>query len=195
MLIVGVGNFYSPLLDGPLFHNSNKLEFLGVDQILAPCLVLYLYLCLFLPAKSDLVKRSTDCPRAWTGFNGRCFRYIPKPMSWARAEKNCHSMKANLASVHDMEEYHEIQRLIMTASHEYKETWIGGTDAQEENHWFWIDGTPFLYTNWCPGEPNNHRRQKQDCLHMNHGGQKCWDDFQCYLQRPSVCAKKARFIY
>ncbi|KAM4713877.1 C-type mannose receptor 2-like [Anableps anableps] len=120
-------------------------------------------------AKSDLVKRSTFCSRGWTGFNGRCFRYIPKPMSWARAEKNCESMKANLASVHNIEDYHEIQSLIMTASHEYKETWIGGTDAQEENQWFWSDGTPFHYINWCPGEPNNHKRQ-QHCLRINHGG-------------------------
>ncbi|XP_014831463.1 PREDICTED: type-2 ice-structuring protein-like isoform X2 [Poecilia mexicana] len=146
-------------------------------------------------AKSDLVKRSTDCPRGWTGFNGRCFRYIPQPMSWARAEKNCQSMKANLASVHNMEEYHEIQRLIISASHEYKKTWIGGSDAQEQNHWFWIDGTPFLYTNWCPGEPNNHGRRKQDCLQMNHGDHKCWDDVQCHRPKPSVCAKKVRFIY
>uniref|UniRef100_A0A3Q2DBB6 Ladderlectin-like n=1 Tax=Cyprinodon variegatus TaxID=28743 RepID=A0A3Q2DBB6_CYPVA len=82
-------------------------------------------------AKSDLVKRSARCSRGWTPLNGRCFRYIPRPMSWAKAERNCVSMRGNLASVHDIEEYHEIQRLIMTSSHEYKETWIGGTDAQE----------------------------------------------------------------
>ncbi|XP_014831465.1 PREDICTED: type-2 ice-structuring protein-like isoform X1 [Poecilia mexicana] len=138
-------------------------------------------------AKSDLVKRSTDCPRGWTGFNGRCFRYIPQPMSWARAEKNCQSMGANLASVHDKEDYHEIKKLIVTASHEYKATWIGGSDAQEENEWFWSDGTPFHYTIWCPGEPNNSR--KQHCLYT--GGRNCWDDFQCYHHKPSVCVKRA----
>uniref|UniRef100_A0A3B3VW45 Ladderlectin-like n=1 Tax=Poecilia latipinna TaxID=48699 RepID=A0A3B3VW45_9TELE len=135
----------------------------------------------FSKTKSDLVKRSTDCPHGWTGFNGRCFRYIPKPMSWARAEKNCQSMKANLASVHNMEEYHEIQRLIISASHEYKKTWIGGSDAQEDNNWFWIDGTPFLYTNWCPGEPNNYGGRKQDCLQINFGGKAmfCKNEIRC----------------
>ncbi|XP_014835616.1 PREDICTED: ladderlectin-like, partial [Poecilia mexicana] len=73
--------------------------------------------------------------------------------------------------------------------------WIGGSDAQEDNNWFWIDGTPFLYTNWCPGEPNNYGGRKQDCLQINFGDHKCWDDVQCYFPKPSVCAKKVRFIY
>ncbi|MEQ2246282.1 hypothetical protein ILYODFUR_036836, partial [Ilyodon furcidens] len=82
-------------------------------------------------AKRDLVKRSTVCSRGWTGFDGRCFRYVPTLMSWAKAEKRCQSMKAHLASIHDIEEYHEIQRLVMTATHEFQVTWVGGSDAQE----------------------------------------------------------------
>ncbi|XP_015253606.1 PREDICTED: ladderlectin-like [Cyprinodon variegatus] len=140
-------------------------------------------------AKSDLVKRSARCSRGWTPLNGRCFRYIPRPMSWAKAERNCVSMRGNLASVHDIEEYHEIQRLIMTSSHEYKETWIGGTDAQEANQWFWSDGTHFLFTNWCSGEPNN-THGVQRCLQINYGYRKCWDDFECFFPKPSVCARK-----
>uniref|UniRef100_A0A3Q2EF76 C-type lectin domain-containing protein n=1 Tax=Cyprinodon variegatus TaxID=28743 RepID=A0A3Q2EF76_CYPVA len=143
-------------------------------------------------AKSDLVKRSARCSRGWTPLNGRCFRYIPRPMSWAKAERNCVSMRGNLASVHDIEEYHEIQRLILTSSHEYKETWIGGTDAQEYYHWFWSDGTHFHFTNWCSGEPSNSWNiyGREHCLAINHGQQKCWNDLHCYHRKPSVCAKK-----
>ena len=39
-------------------------------------------------------------------------------------------MNANLASVHNMHDYHEIQKLIMSASYEFKPSWIGGSDAQ-----------------------------------------------------------------
>ncbi|MEQ2309149.1 hypothetical protein AMECASPLE_035588 [Ameca splendens] len=140
-------------------------------------------------AKRDLVKRSTVCSHGWTGFNGRCFRYIPTPMSWANAEKRCQSMKGNLASIHDIEEYHEIQRVVMTATHELSVTWVGGSDAQEENQWLWTDGTSFQFKNWCPGEPNNIHQQH--CLTINYGGQKCWDDNQCRYKRPFLCAKKA----
>ncbi|KAI3376045.1 hypothetical protein L3Q82_016574, partial [Scortum barcoo] len=68
-------------------------------------------------------------------------------MTWAKAEKNCQSMGGNLASIHNIIlEYHEIQRLVMSSSYEYKEAWIGGSDAQEENTWFWSDGKPFHYS-------------------------------------------------
>ncbi|XP_068444047.1 type-2 ice-structuring protein-like [Clinocottus analis] len=144
---------------------------------------------LMVPAKSHVVKRSASCPGRWTSSNGRCFRYNPKPMTWARAEKNCVAMGGNLASVRDVEDYHAVQWVIMSSSHEYKEAWIGGSDAQEENQWLWSDGAPFHYTNWCPREPNNVHG-KQNCLHMNHGAGKCWDDLQCSVRSPSVCAKK-----
>ncbi|XP_075948408.1 ladderlectin-like [Anarhichas minor] len=140
-------------------------------------------------AKSDLVKRGVYCSYGWTECNGRCFRYIPRPMTWAKAERNCLSLGGNLASVHNILEYHWIQRIIVSVSHQYKSTWIGGSDAQEENKWFWSDGTSFSYMYWCKGEPNN-LRGRQHCLHMNHGAGKCWDDIQCSYEKPSVCVKR-----
>ncbi|XP_019210260.1 galactose-specific lectin nattectin-like isoform X1 [Oreochromis niloticus] len=139
--------------------------------------------------KRHLAKRSSDCPGGWTLLRGRCFLYVPGPMTWAKAEKNCLSMGANLASVHSITEYHGIQHMIMTATHGNQETWIGGSDAQEENAWLWTDGTAFHYSNWCPGEPNNYGRN-QHCLQINHSGSKCWDDKGCHEHRPSVCVKK-----
>ncbi|KAM4564441.1 type-2 ice-structuring protein-like isoform 1-T1 [Fundulus diaphanus] len=136
----------------------------------------------------DLVQRSS-CPSGWSPINSRCFHYVPKPMTWARAERNCLSMGANLASVHDLDEYHQVQSLITLASHGSKETWIGCTNAQETGVWLWSDGSPLHYTNWCRGEPNNGRNS-QRCLQMNYSGEKCWDDHYCYVQLPSVCAKK-----
>uniref|UniRef100_A0A8P4KPE7 C-type lectin domain-containing protein n=1 Tax=Dicentrarchus labrax TaxID=13489 RepID=A0A8P4KPE7_DICLA len=139
--------------------------------------------------KSRLVKRSTDCPNRWSLFNNRCFHYIPRPMTWAQAEKNCQSMGANLASVQNIQEYQEIQRLIRAASYQSKEAWLGGSDAQEERLWLWSDGSRFQYLNWCNGQPDNYRSQ-QHCLQMNYGEEKCWDDINCGTTRPSVCAKK-----
>ncbi|KAM4564442.1 type-2 ice-structuring protein-like isoform 2-T2 [Fundulus diaphanus] len=136
----------------------------------------------------DLVQRSS-CPSGWSPINSRCFHYVPKPMTWARAEKNCLSMGAHLASVHDLDEYHQVQSLITTATHGSKETWIGGTNAQETSIWFWSDGSPLHYTNWCHGEPNNYMG-RQFCLLMNYSGEKCWDDQRCSVRHPSVCAKK-----
>uniref|UniRef100_A0A668SHS3 C-type lectin domain-containing protein n=1 Tax=Oreochromis aureus TaxID=47969 RepID=A0A668SHS3_OREAU len=73
---------------------------------------------------SHLVKRSTDCPPGWTRISDRCFYYVPTVMSWARAERNCLSMGANLASVHSLSEYQTIQSL--TAHYGYPELGLEG---------------------------------------------------------------------
>ncbi|XP_044198221.1 ladderlectin-like [Thunnus albacares] len=129
--------------------------------------------------------RSTYCPDGWTKYNIRCFLFVPEALSWAQAEKNCLSMGAHLASVHGTEEYNQIKSMIEEKTHEYPETWIGGSDSQEDGVWLWSDGTPFIFSYWCSGEPTT-----QQCLQMNYGGDKCWDDTYCATTLPSVCAKK-----
>ncbi|XP_062301006.1 type-2 ice-structuring protein-like [Scomber scombrus] len=138
--------------------------------------------------KSHLVKRSKSCPAGWTEFNGHCFHYDPRNMNWAKAERSCQSMNANLASVHNIHDYHEIQKLILRVSYEFTPAWIGGSDAQVEGVWLWSDGSHFTYQNWCSGQPDNDFGQH--CLLINYGEKKCWDDDRCNSPRPFVCAKK-----
>ncbi|XP_045919990.1 type-2 ice-structuring protein-like [Micropterus dolomieu] len=141
-----------------------------------------------LTGESHIDKRSVSCSEVWTAFNGRCFLYIPRSMNWAAAERNCMSMGGNLASVHNIQEYHEIQSLILRATQNQGLAWIGGSDAQQEGVWFWSDGKPFNFSHWCPGEPNN-AGGRQNCLQMNDSDKKCWDDMQCDVHLPSVCVR------
>ncbi|CAI5661130.1 ladderlectin [Oreochromis niloticus] len=143
-------------------------------------------LCAMMAMHTVAAWSHVGCPYGWTRFYRRCFRYIPRRMNWAAAERNCLSMGANLASVHSSREYHLIQRL--TAYHGYRVTWIGGHDAPREGIWFWSDGSRFNYRHWCRGEPNNHHNQ--DCLQINYSGSKCWDDQHCHVHLPSICVRK-----
>ncbi|XP_042338591.1 ladderlectin-like, partial [Plectropomus leopardus] len=143
-------------------------------------------------AETELDKRWLLCPSGWTAYSGRCYRYIPRYLTWARAEKNCLRYGGHLASIRNIWEYRKIQQVIFGATHVYRQAWIGGSDAQEERQWFWSDGKPFVYQYWCHGEPNNHGNQ--DCLQINHGAHKCWDDRQCYHRLPSVCTRKYRIL-
>uniref|UniRef100_A0A3B3WNV8 C-type lectin domain-containing protein n=1 Tax=Poecilia mexicana TaxID=48701 RepID=A0A3B3WNV8_9TELE len=166
----------------------------------------------------DSIQTSITCPSGWTPINSRCFLYVPNDMTWANAEKNCLSKGANLASVHNAYEYHQVQNLIAAAGHGSKLAWIGGTDGQQvvlpvqftsevfyktlnemchllnfvlqEKIWFWSDGSPMIYTNWCYRQPDNGLGT-QHCLQMNYTNEKCWDDCWCHYRRPSVCSKKA----
>ncbi|XP_014831714.1 PREDICTED: galactose-specific lectin nattectin-like isoform X3 [Poecilia mexicana] len=135
----------------------------------------------------DSIQTSITCPSGWTPINSRCFLYVPNDMTWANAEKNCLSKGANLASVHNAYEYHQVQNLIAAAGHGSKKAWIGGTD-EEEGTWLWSDGSPMIYTNWCPWQPDNWKNS-QHCLQINYSDEKCWDDSWCDFRRPSVCTR------
>uniref|UniRef100_A0A3B3VF28 C-type lectin domain-containing protein n=1 Tax=Poecilia latipinna TaxID=48699 RepID=A0A3B3VF28_9TELE len=73
----------------------------------------------------DVLQPSNFCPSGWTPINSRCFLYVPNDMTWTNAEKNCLSKGANLASVHNADEYHQVQNLIAAAGHGSKLAWIG----------------------------------------------------------------------
>ncbi|GAA6222701.1 galactose-specific lectin nattectin-like isoform X2 [Lates japonicus] len=129
------------------------------------------------------VKRSTYCPCGWSRCGLRCFRYISGRANWVTAQRICQNLGGSLASLHSVYEQRWVQRLTGN-----QVAWIGGSDAQREGYWFWIDGTRFNYANWCRGEPNNSRRQH--CLRMNWGARNCWDDGHCHVHHGFVCARR-----
>ena len=72
-------------------------------------------------------------------------------------------------------------------------TWIGGNDIDEEGTWKWTDGSPFEFTFWNSGEPNNSGPNKnEDC--MMHGFRGKWNDGPCtgWTEHMTgfICSKK-----
>ncbi|KAL4007825.1 hypothetical protein ACER0C_001677 [Sarotherodon galilaeus] len=102
-----------------------------------------------------ILNKPPSCPCGWTEYYDQRFFYVSEALAWVDAQRKCESMNANLASVHSLEEYQLLQRVIFDATKASERTWIGGFDGQR-GYWFWIDGTRFQYTNWCKSEPNNH---------------------------------------
>ncbi|XP_076738456.1 ladderlectin-like [Maylandia zebra] len=133
-------------------------------------------------------KRAASCPSGWTQYGNRCFLYDNRQMTWAQAQRICQSLNANLASVNSNDEYQFIRAVISSASRESGLTWVGGSDGQQENYWFWIDGTYFTFTQWCHGEPNNVGGNEH-CLMVNSSGSKCWNDGRCDSQYPFICVR------
>ncbi|XP_041636078.1 galactose-specific lectin nattectin-like [Cheilinus undulatus] len=156
-------------------------------------LVMFLLICAVMvlnnAADEDhILKRSISCPHGWSGYRGRCFLYISTPMTWGNAEQTCLSRGGNLASVHSFSEQNFIQSLILSLTHSYPLTWLGGSDAEQEGTWFWSDGTHFDFNYWDKGQPDNYLHAH--CLLMNYGGNKKFDDQPCSRTRPFVCAMK-----
>uniref|UniRef100_A0A3Q0SMK6 C-type lectin domain-containing protein n=1 Tax=Amphilophus citrinellus TaxID=61819 RepID=A0A3Q0SMK6_AMPCI len=127
-----------------------------------------------------------DCPKFWYYFNGTCYKYVGSHMTWADAEFNCVSQKANLVSVHSLEEYEFIQFLIENFDPTQGHTWIGLSDIHKEGRWMWSDGSAVDFAIWSPGQPDNYT-DGEHCVHTNFGEQK-WNDIKCYDSYSSVCA-------
>jgi hypothetical protein len=62
--------------------------------------------------------------------------------------------------------------------------WVGLTDADEEGHFRWIDGTDPVYTAWNGGEPNDWGGN-EDCTEVYAGG--AWNDLDCLAGRAALC--------
>ncbi|XP_048036113.1 galactose-specific lectin nattectin-like [Megalobrama amblycephala] len=145
------------------------------------------FLLLFIIFSMGNAAVSQSCPFGWTHFGHGCFKYIPQPADWIRAERNCQSLGANLASVRNKEENNFLLSLLPSSD---TRPWVGGHAGVQDGQWLWTDGTAFLFTNWCPGEPNNNL-QSEACLELNFPNGHCWNDAPCPILKSYFCAKKA----
>ncbi|XP_077081594.1 galactose-specific lectin nattectin-like [Siphateles boraxobius] len=133
----------------------------------------------------DAVDLARKCPARWRNFGLRCYKYFSHPSNWITAERNCQSLGANLASVSNKPVNDFLLTLLPSPS---TRAWIGGHDAVQEGHWLWRDGSVFLYTHWCGGEPDNYKGAEH-CLEINFTSDRCWNDAPCSTSLSYICAK------
>uniref|UniRef100_A0A665TIT4 C-type lectin domain-containing protein n=1 Tax=Echeneis naucrates TaxID=173247 RepID=A0A665TIT4_ECHNA len=98
--------------------------------MLRGCLLVCAFVALTRAGGHHLVKRDVSCSGHWTVYGSRCLLFVPRAMTWAKAEKNCLALGGNLASVHNWKEYQDIQSLIISQTQRPQKAWIGGSDAQ-----------------------------------------------------------------
>ncbi|XP_037832825.1 galactose-specific lectin nattectin-like [Kryptolebias marmoratus] len=102
----------------------------------------------------------------------------------------CNSFGAHLTSIRGDDEYDFIRGLVLRATGTNTRTWVGGTDAAKEGYWVWTDGSPFTFTAWGSGEPNNVDGN-ENCMEINLNGQDYVNDVNCSLKNAFICAKDA----
>ena len=64
--------------------------------------------------------------------------------------------------------------------------WTSLTDIVKEGEWIWESTNATLtgYTNWLPGKPDS---VDQDCMQINYGATKQWDDLGCTILIGGIC--------
>jgi len=132
--------------DGSCLHSegivSELPEFLAAgDEVLLVADNALLEVTEDAPSLSGLTYRSD--------FRGNHIYYSNTALIWSEAENTCVMGGGHLASIADAEENAFIRSLSGDYIH------LGLTDSQSEGNWVWTDGTPFSYSNWNGGEPNN----------------------------------------
>ncbi|KAL4238854.1 hypothetical protein ACF0H5_003561 [Mactra antiquata] len=135
---------------------------------------------------------ATNCPDLWIPYQGSCYRFGHKHLSFFEAQHYCEQHNGHLVHI---ESTSEIGFLKEFMDHD-KDTnwWIGLTDDDIEGQWVWY-GTSVMpeVTDWHTGEPNNSG-PGEDCAQYyiyNGGASWSWNDAACNLQNASpICELK-----
>ncbi|CAK6969850.1 lactose-binding lectin l-2-like [Scomber scombrus] len=132
-----------------------------------------------------------NCPPFWFSFKGRCYKYVATRVTWADAELYCLSEKANLVSMHSLEEQNFVKSLIKNFDHTEGITWIGLNDVHKEGRWMWSNGCAVDFVFWNSKQPDN-ALGNEHCVHAKSYTENRlnWNDLQCSLTYPSVCASR-----
>ncbi|XP_037549599.1 lactose-binding lectin l-2-like [Nematolebias whitei] len=145
------------------------------------------------PSDGQMKLQRGNCPESWFSFSGRCVKYFSSHVTWADAELHCVSQKANLVSIHSLEEHTFVNSLIKNFDPARRQTWIGLSDRHKEKRWMWSDGSAVNFVFWTAGEPNN-LRNAEHCVHTSFKSEKKWNDCPCSGRYPFVCASHSKFF-
>ncbi|XP_069956023.1 macrophage mannose receptor 1 isoform X2 [Cherax quadricarinatus] len=96
-----------------------------------------------------------ECAPTWTLKDARCYKVLEDRKTWSGSEAVCASSGGHLVSVATAQEQDAILSLVMSSLPDHDVFWVGLTSGGETGYQ-WIDGTPFAYVNWAPGQPDNY---------------------------------------
>ncbi len=100
--------------------------------------------------------------------NGHHYYCSTAPATWDNAQATCVASGGHLAVINNTAENTFLANILSLQS-----AWIGASDTAVEGSFQWVNGEPFSYTNWYPGQPNNYSGSQHHVEMLNNGQ---WND-------------------
>jgi hypothetical protein len=122
-------------------------------------------------------------PATSAEFKGHHYKVIDEKCTWHVAKGKCEKLGGHLVCITDRDEGTFVNQLLSKAHLE--RAWIGATDEEEEGKWQWVNGEPFRYNEWPPGQPDNGNggEHHAEVWSENRG----WNDFLEGVRQPYIC--------
>ena len=104
--------------------------------------------------------------------------------SFSDAEADCVAQGGHLASIHsDAEQAEAVSAAYAIVNDHY---WVGLSDVTVEGGYEWTDGTPFDFTGWAGGEPND-AGGNEECVQLATWAGGLWNDLPCEVPLRYIC--------
>jgi hypothetical protein len=115
---------------------------------------------------------------------GSCYMLFLGAESWTSARILCEALAGDthLVTIHSDAESAFVTEMIGTY-----DVWIGANDLAAPGTWVWVDGAPFDYQNWDPGQPDSggeHCARADGDVAGRWHDDSCGDPWRFMCERP-----------
>lgn len=111
--------------------------------------------------------------------NGHEYRVIPvQNITWTNSRAAAQALGPgwDLATIGSAEENTFVKSLLNSGLRDRSHFWIGATDAAAEGTWVWVDATPWTFTDWWAGAPDDPTTREDYLAYDLRNGSWAWND-------------------
>jgi len=139
----------------------------------------------------DLDQSQLKCPDGWN-LNGKyCYKYFEQKLSWGDAVDHCNVLKGSLVSIECTDDNLYVKALAVEKKAE--SAWIGMSDMATKGTYQYVDGTPFVFSDFTIDAYNWHASNVDEargkCISLNVSSSG-WQYTDCNTPLPFICKMK-----
>uniref|UniRef100_A0A914VZE2 Uncharacterized protein n=1 Tax=Plectus sambesii TaxID=2011161 RepID=A0A914VZE2_9BILA len=148
------------------------------------------YLSIILSLSLVVTISSQGCPDGWRQSGvipNKCYYVTDQKKIWFEAEVFCKNAQPNahLTSIASAFENYNVDAVATStlSGSACDQFWIGGNDIAQTGQFTWMDGSPWGYTNWAPGQPDS----TQHCVSSDALKTHQWKTEDCGIDNCIIC--------